>query len=123
MKTTPSNKSGEWRQAEALLGSQEGSNKSSSAVGTISPRCGSMPTTPVSTGRLGIRSAVMVVIASCCGVAAQPPALPQPDVVFYGTVARAPGDGRVIPVKVSWTLAGNHETVTAANTTIVQVNH
>lgn len=75
---------------------------------------------------------IRVILFSLCGfgmavapldrVAGETPALPQPDVVFYGTVACVPGNSPVIPTTVVWSVAGNGESITASNTTIIVVN-
>lgn len=49
-------------------------------------------------------------------------ALPQPDAVLYGSITQSPGAAVVTPATVTWSIQGNHESITAANTTIVTIN-
>ncbi len=58
-------------------------------------------------------------IAAVTGAAA---AVPEPDVIFYGRVPRSPAGTVHVPAGVTWSLAGNAETLAVSQTTVVSVN-
>lgn len=60
------------------------------------------------------------VLSSYGGVAWSVPAIPAPDVVFYGLVTN--GGAAVAPTGVVWAVSGNSEAVTFSNSTVVVIN-
>jgi hypothetical protein len=72
-------------------------------------------------GRLKIGLVLLGALGVICPVLSQNPAIPEPDVIFYGTYAPRGATSPVAPTSLSWVISGNGESVEVSAFTVVTV--